>query len=94
MQKMTSKAIKMDNATYDRLKALGIARQCSPHWLMNEAIRQFLDREEEAEHIRQDTLERWVRYEATGETVPHDVVETWLKTWGTENEGKCPANVA
>ena len=91
---MTSKAIKMDNATYDRLKALGIARQCSPHWLMNEAIRQFLDREEETEHIRQDTLERWARYEAIGETVPHDVVEIWLKTWGTENEGKCPANVA
>ena len=91
---MTSKAIKMDDATYDRLKALSTVRQRSPHWLMNEAIRQFLDREEETEHIRQDTLERWARYEAIGETVPHDVVEIWLKTWGTENEGKCPANVA
>jgi len=91
---MPSKAIKMDDITYERLKSLGAVQQRSPHWLMNEAIRQFLDREEEAEHIRQDTLDRWARYEATSESVPHDVVETWLKTWGTENEGKCPVNVA
>jgi predicted transcriptional regulator len=90
---MTSKAVKMDDATYDRLKALGAARQRSPHWLMKEAIRQFLEREEQAEHIRQDTLSRWANYEATGETVPHETVEAWLQTWGTENEAKCPINV-
>jgi predicted transcriptional regulator len=87
---MPSKAIKLDDATYGRLKVLGAARQRSPHWLMKEAIRQFLEREEEAEHIRRDTLERWERFEATGETVSHDVVEAWLETWGTDREGKCP----
>lgn len=87
---MGSKAVKLDDETYDRLKALGEARKRTPHWLMKEAIRQFLDREEEAEHIRFDTLERWKRYEATGETVGHDVVDAWLETWGTDQEGKCP----
>ena len=57
---------------------------------MKEAIHQFLDREEQAEHIRQDTLKRWERYETTGVTVSHDVVDAWLDTWGTEREGKCP----
>jgi predicted transcriptional regulator len=42
---------------------------------MKEAIHQTLDREEEAEHIRQDTLKRWERYETTGVTVSHDVVD-------------------
>jgi len=87
---MGSKAVKLDDTTYDRLKALGEARKRSPHWLMKEAIRQFLEREEEAEHIRRDTLERWARYAATSETVSHEVVEAWLETWGTDREGKCP----
>jgi predicted transcriptional regulator len=87
---MASKAVKLDDNIYERLKALGEARQRSPHWLMKEAIRQFLEREEKAEKIRRDTLERWARFEATGETMSHDAVETWLETWGTEAEGKCP----
>ena len=87
---MTSRAVKLDEEIYNRLKVLGEARRRSPHWLMKEAIQQFLEREEEAEHIRQDTLERWARFEATGEAVNHESVETWLETWGTEREGKCP----
>jgi len=87
---MPSKAIKLDDATYSRLKVLAEARQRSPHWLMKEAIRQFLEREEETEQIRRETLERWERFEAQGETVNHEAVEAWLETWGTAQEGKCP----
>jgi predicted transcriptional regulator len=87
---MGSKVVKLDDTTYDRLKALGEARKRSPHWLMKEAIRQFLEREEEAEHIWRDTYERWARFAATSETVSHEVVEAWLETWGTDREGKCP----
>ncbi|MGR9014839.1 MAG: CopG family ribbon-helix-helix protein [Gammaproteobacteria bacterium] len=42
---MISKAVKLDDSTVERLKALGEIRRRSPHWLMKEAIRQFLDRE-------------------------------------------------
>jgi predicted transcriptional regulator len=87
---MPSKAIKLDDEIYSRLKALAEARQRTPHWLMKEAIRQFLEREEESEQIRRESLERWERFEAAGETVSHDAVEAWLQTWGTDREGKCP----
>lgn len=87
---MVSKAIKLDEHIYDRLKALGEMRQRSPHWLMKEAIRQFLEREEAIEQIRRDTMDRWARFEASGKTVDHDTVDAWLETWGTEREGKCP----
>jgi len=87
---ITSKAVKLDNETYGRLKALGEVHKRSPHWLMKEAIQQFLDREEEAERIRQDTLKRLKNYEATGKTVNHEAIKAWLKTWGTDQEGKCP----
>jgi len=87
---MTSKAVKLDDSTVDRLKVLGEIRQRSPHWLMKEAIRQFLDREEAAEQIRLDTLQRLAQYEADGKTISHDVVDAWLASWGTENEDQCP----
>lgn len=88
---MTTKAVKLDDSIVDRLKVLGETRQRSPHWLMKEAIRQFLDREEEAERIRLDTLQRLAQFEADGKTINHDVVDAWLASWGTENEGQCPA---
>jgi predicted transcriptional regulator len=89
---MPSKAIKLDDATFSRLKVLAEARQRSAHWLMKEAIRQYLEREEEAEQIRRETLERWERFEAGGEAVDHEEVEDWLETWGTDGEGKCPTS--
>lgn len=87
---MPSKAIKLDDEIYGRLKALADARQRTPHWLMKEAIRQFLEREEEFERVRRESLERWERFEATGETVSHAAVGAWQQTWGTDQEGKCP----
>ncbi len=87
----TNKAVKLDESTYDRLKALGESRQRTPHWLMREAINQFLEREEEEEKRRKDTLERIARFEETGKSIPFEVVDAWLATWGTENEGKCPS---
>lgn len=87
---MRTKAVKLDDETCSRLKALGEARKRTPHWLMKEAIRQFLDREEETDAIRRDTLARWERYVETGETIDHETVDEWLETWGTDREGKCP----
>jgi len=90
----TNKAVKLDESTYDRLKALGESRQRTPHWLMREAIKQFLEREEEAESRRKDTLERIARFEETGESIPFETVDAWLATWGSESEAECPISVA
>ena len=87
---MTSKAVKLDEAIYDRLKSLAEIRQRTPHWLMKEAIRQFLEREEAAEQIRLDTLQRLAQLEADGKVISHEAVDAWLASWGTESEGQCP----
>lgn len=88
-----NRAIKLDESIYDRLKTLGESRQRTPHWLMKEAIKQFLEREEEAEQRKKDTLERIARFEETGESIPFETVDAWLATWGSESEGKCPISI-
>jgi len=91
---MTNKAVKLDESIYNRLKSLGESRQRTPHWLMKEAIKQYLEREEEADKIRVDTLQRIACFEATGEIVAYEAIEEWLASWGSENEGQCQVHTA
>ncbi len=86
----TNKAVKLDEATYNRLKNLGESRQRTPHWLMKEAIKQFIEREEEVDNIKKDTLKRIENFEKTGKFIPYEIVDAWLATWGTDNEAPCP----
>ena len=83
-------AVKIDQETRDRVKRLADARQRTPHWMMKEAIHQYLDREEKREALRQDTLNAWKDYQATGMHVGADEITAWLETWGDENELSAP----
>ena len=82
--------IKIDEDTRNRVKRLAEARQRSSHWLMLEAIRQYVEREEKREAFRQDGIRAWNEYQATGLHVTGDEVIAWLDTWGEENEQAAP----
>ena len=71
-------AIKIDEDTKARVKRLADARQRTPHWLMREAITQYVDREEKREAFRQDTLQAWEAFRATGQQVSADEADAWL----------------
>jgi predicted transcriptional regulator len=71
-------AIKLDDDTKARVKRLADARQRTPHWLMREAISQYVEREEKRESFRQDTLKAWEDYRATGLHVTADEADVWL----------------
>ncbi|MBU1395687.1 MAG: CopG family ribbon-helix-helix protein [Gammaproteobacteria bacterium] len=83
-------AIKIDEDTRARVKRLAEARQRSSHWMMLEAIRQYVEREEKREAFRQDGINAWNEYQATGLHVTGDEVIAWLDTWGEENEQTAP----
>ena len=71
-------AIKIDEDTKARVKRLADARQRSSHWLMREAITQYLDREEKREVFRQDTLKAWEAFRETGLHVTADEADAWM----------------
>jgi len=64
--------VKLDAETWERLKALGEKKERSPHWLRTRAIQEYLDREEAYEREKQEDLDRWRQYVATGEYVDHE----------------------
>jgi len=86
----TTLGIKLDDETRQRLKALGAARQRSVHWLMREAILEYLDREEQVERRNTQADEAWAEYRCTGQSVSNEAMTAWLDTWGTDKEGPCP----
>jgi len=71
-------AVKLDQDTRDRLKRLADAKDRSTHWMLREAVSQFVEREEKREAFRQAGLQAWDEYQATGLHVTHDEADTWL----------------
>ncbi len=86
----TPTSITLDDDLKERVQHLADARQRSVHWLLHEAIEQYVEREEEREAFNQDTIRAWEDYQATGLYATADEVEKWLATWGTDNEAPAP----
>jgi predicted transcriptional regulator len=84
-------SLKLEQGEHDRLKALADARQRKPHFLMKEAIRQYLDREEARESFKKDALASWQAYQETGQHLTGEEAINWLDTWGTDQEKAAPA---
>jgi predicted transcriptional regulator len=84
-------AIKIDDDTRARLKRLGDARQRTPHWLMREAIAQYVDREEKREAFRQATLQAWEQYRSTGLHLRADEADAWLAQLEQGQDSEPPA---
>jgi len=83
-------AIKIDADIKARMKRLAEARHRTSHWLMREAITQYVEREEKREAFRQDTLKAWEEYRTTGLHATADEVDAWLTNWGTDDERPAP----
>ena len=82
----TAVAIKIDQKTKERYKNLAQIKDRSSHWMMREAINQYVDKEEKRESFRQDAVNSWNEYQETGLHVTGDEVIKWLNTWGTDDE--------
>ena len=71
-------SLKLEPELRERLRRLAEARRRTPHWLMREAIAQYLAREEARERLSADALAAWAEYEATGRHATGEAVDAWL----------------
>jgi predicted transcriptional regulator len=68
----------LDEDTRSRVQKLAEARDRSPHWILREAVSDFLDREEKRETMRQAALAAWEEFELTGLHLTHTEADAWL----------------
>lgn len=70
--------VKIDQETKERLAHLAALRQRTPHWMILQAVRQYVEREEKREAFRQDGIRAWNQYQATGLHVTSAEADAWL----------------
>jgi len=83
-------SVKLDDNLKIRIQHLADARHRSAHWIMREAIQSYVDREESRENFKQEALASWTAYQETGKHLSGKEVQSWLDTWGTDNETELP----
>jgi predicted transcriptional regulator len=83
-------SIKIDDDLKARVQHLAGLRRRSAHWIMREAIEQYVKREEARENFKQEALASWAAYRETGRHLTGQEVRAWLNTWGTDDDKAAP----
>jgi predicted transcriptional regulator len=78
MPTASTTSLKLDVEIKARVRRLASARRRSPHWLMREAIEEYVEREEKRQQFRQDALAAWAHYQSTGLHAEAEEVDAWL----------------
>ena len=84
-------SVKLDPDTCIRIKHLAATRRRTTHWMMREAIQQYIEREEKREAFRQDTLRAWEEYQRTGLHLTGAEVDAWLAKLEAGEDAEPPA---
>jgi predicted transcriptional regulator len=78
MATLSTTSLKLDSAMKERVHRLAVARRRSPHWVMCEAVEQYVEREEKREQLRQEALAAWADYQENGLHVTAKEADDWL----------------
>lgn len=83
-------SLKINDTLKERVQQLASQRRRSSHWIMLEAIQQYVEREEAKESFRQEAISSWESYQETGRHLDAKEVGNWLESWGTSDEKPVP----
>ena len=84
-------SVKLDDGLRARLKHLADERQRTTHWVMREAIAQYVDREERRDAFKRATLDAWREYEETGLHLTGEEMDAWLAQLEAGEDAPMPA---
>jgi predicted transcriptional regulator len=73
-----------------RIALLSGRRRRSANSIIQEAIQQYVDREEAWESFQKEAETSWAEYRATGQHLTGAEARAWLRTWGTDAETEAP----
>jgi predicted transcriptional regulator len=82
-------SVRMPDDLLRRLDAAAERLRRSKGWLINDAVREYLEREDERLRRLEETKEALAELDA-GELIDGDEVLTWLDSWGTDHEREPP----
>ena len=78
MATSSTTSLKLDAELKERVQRLAATRRRTAHWVMREAVEQYVSREEQREQLRQDALAAWQNFQTSGLHVTGGEADTWL----------------
>jgi predicted transcriptional regulator len=90
MPASSTTSLKIDAELKSRVQRLAAARRRSPHWVMREAVEQYVSREEKREQLRQDALAAWNHYRTTGLHATAEEADAWLARLEAGEDAEAP----
>jgi len=83
-------SVRLDDDLHQRLERLAKREQRTRGWLINDALRDYLEQEELRSERYRQSLEALEEIEAGAPTADGDAVREWIASWGTEAEKPTP----
>jgi predicted transcriptional regulator len=90
MSPVATTSLKLDSELKERIQRLALARRRSAHWIMREAVEQYVGREEKRVQFLQDALVAWNDYQATGLHLAAEEAEVWLARLEAGEDAEAP----
>ncbi|MDI5933139.1 CopG family ribbon-helix-helix protein [Halomonas kalidii] len=87
----TPTSIKLDDELKGRVQQLAQARRRTAHWIMREAIAEYVAREEKRESFKQDALHAWEEYQRSGLHLTQEDADAWLARLEAGEDVEIPA---
>jgi predicted transcriptional regulator len=90
MPSSATTSLKLDIELKERVQRLAAARRRTPHWIMREAVEQYVGREEKREQFLHDALAAWNEYQVTGLHATAEEADAWLAKLETGEQAEAP----
>ena len=90
MSTSATTSLKLDLELKERVQRLAAVRRRTAHWIMREAVEQYVGREEKREQFRQDALAAWNDYQATGLHATAEEADAWLAKLEAGEDAEAP----
>ncbi|WP_417560488.1 CopG family ribbon-helix-helix protein [Marinomonas sp.] len=86
---MSVTTVRLQDDTEQRLERIANKLQRSKGWVINQALVEYLEKQQLEQERWQQTLEA-MESAAQGKVVAGEEVHEWLNSWGTDNEQDAP----
>jgi predicted transcriptional regulator len=83
-------SVNLDNDLRNRIQHLSELQHRSAHWIMCKAIRDYVEREEKRESLKQDALCAWEEYQENGLHLILEEADAWLAKLEAGEDAEVP----
>lgn len=90
-ENMSVTTVRLQTTVEEHLEAIAKQLQRSKSWIINQAITEYIEKQQLEEQRWQQTLEA-MESAVQGKVVDASEVNEWLASWGTSNELEAPSS--